>query len=104
MDIMTGPGFCAFVDKVCELRSLDIELAQVRREIRRCEPRCGNCSKWMARMLCPREGLTNAGRRVGPSCEGVACSKFTIETYIADRLTELCAKRDELLAKVRTAR
>jgi hypothetical protein len=104
MDIMTGPGFCSFVDKVCELRSLDIELAQVRRDIKRCEPRCGNCSKWMASMLCPREARNNAGRRVGPSCEGVACSKFAIEAYVADRLAELVAKRDELLGKVRAAR
>lgn len=101
MDIMTGPGFCSFVDKLCELRSRDMELAKLRREIQACEPRCGNCDRWMKSMLCPRETRTRAGRRAGPNSNTFPCEKFAMEGYVADRRGELVAKRDALLAVMR---
>ncbi|WP_462402244.1 hypothetical protein [Pseudomonas sp. Marseille-QA0332] len=41
----------------------------------RARPRCGNCDFWMKSRECPVEKNVNGMSR-GPSCEGIACSKF----------------------------
>ncbi len=97
-DIMTGPGFTAFVDALCQQQRRRSKLAQVADDLRRCEPRCGNCVRWMCFGSCPREARNSAGRRVGPSCKGVACAHFEIETHVAERKASLLAEAGALKA------
>lgn len=90
--------FDRIIDAVSKISALGclrdkivVALATDRRE-------CGNCNHWMKSNSCPRETRNNQGRRVGPSMSEPACSKFSLEQWVADlkakRIVEAVAYAD----------
>lgn len=73
------------------------EIARLRNGIATAERRvCGNCTRWMKSSECPAEKNVNGFSR-GPSCNGPACGKFSLEPHATESKRRLESELEALM-------
>ena len=84
-----GREIWAWAHRVGDLLQKQAKIEKLRQGIRDLRPKCGNCFLWMKSGECPQETRNKQGRRVGPSCNGFACSKFVEVKWVTELRAEM---------------